>query len=409
MERTFQWWMVSFIGFGAGFFAFVSLLIPPFVTKATGNAAEAGVVMAVISLAAVLGPVLGSFADRYRAHRLVLSLGLFGMASAFGLYALSAGDAAVTVLDAIVMGTSIAAIQAVAPVFIIGADLPQALQAKRLTMLNLMAPVGQVVGGAMLGVAAQAGWSFQQRFWLAAITVGAAGVVTLLTTAGPASRIIAARSDSLHETAPKPGLRNVLLSMFGVYLVVLVLSSVASNGVNSQIANILPNVYGIDEATTSGLISLAGVLNIVGFLAAGAWMARSGAMPGFAGAQVMRLAGVLLLALLGLLTDAPVLIVAAAMQLFYFSNPFSRLAQPVLAVQVATVPAGAASGWVIGAAAVGSFIGSVVGGWLAEAVGFNAINWMGAVAVGAALALLLATLVPAERRRRRAEPEGAGR
>jgi MFS family permease len=85
MERTFQWWMVSFVGFGAGFFAFVSLLIPPFVTKATGNAAEAGVVMAVISLAAVLGPVLGSFADRYRAHRLVLNLGLFGMATAFGL------------------------------------------------------------------------------------------------------------------------------------------------------------------------------------------------------------------------------------------------------------------------------------------------------------------------------------
>jgi predicted MFS family arabinose efflux permease len=194
-----------------------------------------------------------------------------------------------------------------------------------------------------------------------------------------------------------------------VYLLILVLSSVASNGVNSQIANILPNVYGIGEATTSGLISLAGVLNIVGFLAAGAWMARSGAMPGFTGAQVMRLAGVLLLALMGLLAEAPVLIVAAAMQLFYFSNPFSRLAQPVLAVQVSTVPAGAASGWVIGAAAVGSFIGSVVGGWLAEAVGFNAINWMGAVAVGAALALLLATLVPAERRRRRAEPEGAGR
>jgi len=64
---AFEWWMVSNIAFGAGFSAFVSLLIPPFVTDVTGNAADAGIIMAIISLAAVLGPVLGGFADKYRA------------------------------------------------------------------------------------------------------------------------------------------------------------------------------------------------------------------------------------------------------------------------------------------------------------------------------------------------------
>ncbi len=55
--RSFEWWMISFIAAGVGWSAFISLLIPPFVTEATGNAADAGIVMAVISLSAVLAPV----------------------------------------------------------------------------------------------------------------------------------------------------------------------------------------------------------------------------------------------------------------------------------------------------------------------------------------------------------------
>ena len=51
---SFQWWMISFVAAGAGWAAFISLLIPPFVTESTGNAADAGIVMAIISLAAVL-------------------------------------------------------------------------------------------------------------------------------------------------------------------------------------------------------------------------------------------------------------------------------------------------------------------------------------------------------------------
>jgi len=74
---------------GAGGAAFVSLLIPPFVTESTANAADAGIVMAIISLAAVLAPVLGGFADKYRGHRLVLSLGVLGMALGFFMYSLS--------------------------------------------------------------------------------------------------------------------------------------------------------------------------------------------------------------------------------------------------------------------------------------------------------------------------------
>ena len=403
---SFEWWMVSNIAFGAGFSAFISLLIPPYVTDVTGNAADAGIVMAIISLAAILGPVLGSFADKYRAHRLILSLGVLGMAVGFLMYSLSAEAKALYALDAIFLGVSIAAINAVGPVFIVGAGLSQALQAKRLTTFNLLALVGQVIGGAIMAGAASAGMDFATRFMIASAIMLLTSVVTWFSSAKPAKRILLPedKPEEHHEAGKKSfGLKQVLFSTFGLYLLILVLSSTGNNGINAQIANILPNVYGIDQATTSALISLAGLLNILFFFVAGAWMSRSGAMPDFTTGNVMRLVGALGLALLGMVAKSPILLVAASMQLFYQSNPFVRLTQPVLAMRFSSIPPGQAIGWVIGAAALGSFFGSLIGGWLADTVGFNAINWMGVITVGLAVILIVFSLWPAERKKRAEE------
>lgn len=416
---AFEWWMIANLAIGAGYSAFVALLIPPFVTETTGNAADAGIVMAVISLAAVLGPVLGGFADKYRAHRLIMNLGVLGMAISFVMYALSAENQQLYALDAIVMGVSVAAVSAVAPVFIVGANLDQALQAKRLTTYNLVAPIGQVLGGAILGAAVAAGWSYPQRFWLSGAILLLAFIVTWLTSKKPAERIVVAVEDEHvaeeakadaedKSKARKTGLKGVLFSTFGAYLLVLTLSSVANNGLNNQLANILPNVYGIDQATTSGLISLAGLLNIGFFLVAGWWMGRGNALSVIAAGHMARLIGALALALLGMMANAPLLLVAASVQFFYQGNPFVRLAQPVVAVRFATIAAGAASGWVIGASAVGSFIGSLIGGWLADAVGFNAINWMAVIAAALGALVLFFVVWPADRKRQAAGGEAAG-
>lgn len=398
--RSFEWWMFSFIAAGAGFSAFISLLIPPYVTEATGDAANAGIVMAVISLAAVLGPVLGGFADKYRAHRLVLSLGVLGLALGFAAYALSAESGAILALDAILLGVSIAAVNAVGPVFVLGAGLPQALQAKRLTVLNLLQPVGQVIGGVIMTAAASLDYS--ARFWIATAVMLVSFFVTWFASADPAKRIVLHedKPDAHHEAQRKSfGLKQVLLSNFGLFLVILILSSVGNNGINAQIANILPNVYGMDQATTSGLISLAGLINIGLFIVAGSWLARSGGMTVFTAGNVIRFIGALGMAAVGLMANAPILIAAAFMQVLYQSNPFVRLTQPVVAIRFATIPAGQASGWVIAAAAAGSFLGSLIGGFLASSVGYNAINWMASIAVGAAVLLLFVGLWPAERKK----------
>ncbi|HET6475124.1 MAG TPA: MFS transporter [Thermoleophilia bacterium] len=399
--RSFEWWMTSNFAAGAGFSAFVALLIPPYVTGLS-SAADAGVVMAVISLGAVLGPALGGFADKYKAHRLVLTLGVLGMGLAFAMYAISAGSSSILVLDALVMGVAIAAQGSVAPVFVVAAGLSRSVQAKRLTTLSLTWPLGQVAGGILMVAAIKAGWDYPARFWMAAIIMLAAGVITWLGSAAAARRIESAptKADGEGGNSARSSLRTIFASAFGTFLLVGILISVCNNGINSQIANILPNVYGIDAATTSGLMSLAGLINIPLFLVAGVWMARSGAMPVYTAAVLIRVVGALGLAVLGLWTNSPIILVAAAMQALYQGTPFARIAQPAVAVRFATIPAGAANGFVLGASAVGSFVGSLVGGYLAKNVGFNAINWMAVIAAAGAMTLIAVFLWPAERRKR---------
>jgi len=410
MEKgsAFEWWMISNLAFGAGFSAFISLLIPPYVTGVTGNSADAGIVMAIISLAAVLGPVLGGFADKYRAHRVVLTLGVVGMAFGFLMYSISAEAQALLALDAIALGVSIAAINAVGPVFIVGAGLSRSLQAKRLTVFNLLAPIGQVIGGALMAVAVTSGLGFSERFLIAAGVMVLASIVTWFSSANPAKRIILEENkpEEHHEQKKRSfSIKRILFSTFGMFLIILVLSSLGNNGINAQIANILPNVYGIEQATTSALISAAGLLNIVFFLIAGAWMARSGALPGFTAGNIMRLVGSSGMAVLGLITGSPVLLVAGFVLLFYQGNPFVRLAQPVLAIRFSSISPGQATGWVIAAAASGSFLGSLIGGFLADSVGYNAINWMATISIGLSVLLIFVVLWTAERKKRAQEKQ----
>jgi predicted MFS family arabinose efflux permease len=294
---------------------------------------------------------------------------------------------------------------------VLGANLSQKLEASRLTVLNLLQPVGQVIGGALLAIAVTANLGFDSRFLIAAAFMLICAVLTWFTTGAPAKRIILKEDkpeDHHEEQKQSFGLKQVLFSTFGMTLLILTLSSVGNNGINAQIANILPNVYGMDQQATSALISLAGLLNIVFFIVAGRWLAKSGGMTVLAGGSVIRFVGALGMALVGMMASKPVLLAAAFMLILYQSNPFSRISQGVVGMRFATIPAGATSGWVIAASAAGSFFGALIGGYLASSIGFNAINWMAAIALGVSLLLLVVFLWPAERRRRAEEAETAG-
>jgi predicted MFS family arabinose efflux permease len=396
--------MICNLAAGAAYAAFASLLIPAFVTEITGSAAEAGVIMAIIGLGAVLGPVIGTFADRYQAHRLALNLGAVGMSLAFVAYALSAGTKGIYALEAIILGISLAAVSVIGNTFIVGANLPKETEAKQLTTFNLLYPIGQLAGGALMGWAATAGWSFEDRFWLASVVIGGTALVTLLTSRVPANRLHAAMPTQSTDRPPGdqsgptgPPIRAVLISSFGLFLVIIILSSITSNGINSQVSNIMPGVFGYSQAETATLISLAGGLNIIATLVAGKWMRRSGPATVYLGGQALRAAGATGLALIGSFASGSQLLAGIFMQVLYQGSPIGRFPQAPVGTRLAIVPAGAANGFIIGGAAIGGFLGSLLGGFVAKEIGLNAVNWMGAITGIIAVVLILLFLIPAFR------------
>jgi predicted MFS family arabinose efflux permease len=273
-----------------------------------------------------------------------------------------------------------------------------------------------VAGGLAIGAAASAGWSYSARFWMAAAFCAVLAVVTWLSTKDVERQLHAEMYGEVAEGADEPAaertktpLRAVLWSGFGLFLLVGVLSSMANNGINSQISNIMPDVYGVSEAETSTLIAAAGVLNIVLFIPAGRMMAGRGGVTTYSLGVIMRLVGALGMAVVGLVSGSSALLAVAFMQILYQANPFARLAQPGVAVRFATFPAGLANGWLIAGSALGSFAGALLGGVLAKEYGFNAVNWMGAAAAALSVLVLVLGVWPAKASDKTAEtsPEPA--
>ena len=61
----------------------------------------------------------------------------------------------------------------------------------------------------------------------------------------------------------------------------------------------MPDVYGYTAAETATLLSIAGVLNLFVTIGTGWWMARSGPMSVWLGANILRAGGALGMAILG--------------------------------------------------------------------------------------------------------------
>ncbi|MGN6125947.1 MAG: MFS transporter, partial [Humibacter sp.] len=281
--HSFEPWMLSNIVSGAVMSGFLVLLIPPFITHVTGSAARAGVVFAVIALSAMTGPVFGRIADRYSAHRIVYTLSFVGMGLAFGLLALDGSNDVYSPIAGVLLGTSLSAKGSVGSGFLVGSGLPGPVQAKQLTVFNLLMFGGQIVGGLLVALLSAIDLGYSGEFGIAAALIAVGAVYTWFTTGTPERRVRAVADDGrrrrtavvaaapntepaadaqIPDTTARPSLRQTLGSPFGALMLVIALGGVCMAMLSSQIANILPAVFGISPAVTGILIAVAGALGI---------------------------------------------------------------------------------------------------------------------------------------------------
>ncbi len=397
--RGVEWWMISNVAAGAATVSFLNLLVPPFIAQTTGSAARVGIVFAIMALTAVIGPIVGKFADRTNRHRVIYFASILVMAGAFLLLALNAAADRWAPLFAIILGAAWAAQGTIGPAFIVGGGLSQKVEAQQLTNFNLAYPLGQFIGAGVVVAAQLAGASTVWMFVIAAISVAAMAMASWPGLRKPEIRLrtamvrvakTSAKQTASKKSAAKVSIGKLLASSFGAFLLVVLISSIGNNGLTSQIANIMPNVYGFSAAQTSTLLGISGLLNIGVIVWAGWWLGKRGSLSVYTIGTVTRGAGALLMAIIGAMTS-PVLIVAAfAMLITFQGTPIPRLAAPDLATKLSGGSASVANGLYFAASAIGGIFGSLLFGFGADWWGWNSLNWMAAVAgIGASIMLFL--------------------
>lgn len=103
------------------------------------------------------------------------------------------------------------------------------------------------------------------------------------------------------------------------------------------------------------------------------------------------------MALIGLVTSPVLILAAIAMLITYQGVPIPRLAANDVAARLATVSPAQANGLYFAASALGSVIGCLVAGFLAD-WRMDAVIWFAAIAGIIALIAALTWLIPASRR-----------
>lgn len=381
--------MLSSIAAGAVMMSFVSLLIPPFITRVTGSPLRAGLVLAVIGLAALSGPWIGRFADKHRAHKQIYILSLVGFVVAFVILALDSAASYYGPLAGLIIGLSSAAQATIGASFIVGAGYSKQDTAKKLTIYSLLFPAGQVLGAAVIGIGLLLGATEIELFWLAAIFLGIFTLITWPTLNDVSKHLhnnLPAKTQQVSSRKNRP---KIVFSVFGLFLLAATLGAIANNGLISQVANILPNVYGFSAAQTSGVVGLAGLLSVGAIIFAGKLMAHSGSFKTYKYGAIIKWVGMSGMAIVGMIGGAHLFLATIMVLIPYQGLQITKLASPDVATKLAPVATAEANGYYFATSALGTFLGSLGAGALAQFVSYNSINQMSALLSGLAVLILV--------------------
>ncbi|MGH3898101.1 MAG: hypothetical protein ACRDTA_07555 [Pseudonocardiaceae bacterium] len=291
--------MTSHLALALAFNCFLPALLPAYVHSVGGTAIDITLAMSMAGLFALIGPSIGGFAVRHRAHRLVQTLGVLGMAGGLGGLALSGGDSLSIVLAIAVMGIGAAAVAVASPTFILGTDLPAHVQERQLTWLQLNLDLGKIVGGMILSVMAGAELPFPTQFRVGGLVIGLLVMLVWTTSRSAAARI--RQPEAARAAAEEPSRTIVplktllLLSLFGVPVVTQLVGSMT-----------------MTETHISSMLMVSGLVGIGLYFLTGRWMGRSSPSLVWATGHALRGVGGIILGVLGLARGMPHLVVLAA-------------------------------------------------------------------------------------------------
>lgn len=363
----------------------IMFLIPLHVIAQGGTPADTGAVVALAGVLGLTGPFFGGVADRFRAYRGVqlAALTLLALSAAMFAYA---REELTWLLAAGLLGLGTSGTSVINRTFIAGAGFDPPTQARKLALLQLSLPAGQVLGLAAIAALRSAGFSIPALFLTMAAAALVFTVAVSLVNAAAARRVVGAARPvvaTAKATAVVP-LRSVLFSQFGLSLLLTFLIMVSAQGIESQYPSYMESVFAIDPERSAAALAVIMLISIPLYLLAGRWTARSGPrVPFLVSAAVRAVAGAALLALPGSAGMAALTVFGVIMVVY----PLFELNAAVLASTTSPLGPGAGQGASGAALALGAVVAAIVAGWLAQQFGFASLACIPVLAAGAAAVL----------------------
>lgn len=412
--KNYEVWFISqgVVGFiNAGGAAF---LVAPMILSQGGTPADAGTVVGLLPFVALLSPVFGNLADRFQIHREMVLAGLVFLVLAS--ITLSFAEQELTyVVGALLFGTGGGLIIVSNLGMLAGAGLHEDVMAKRMGLLQMTMPFGQFLALGISAALLAAGVKVQDLFLMHAAVAAVAFVVMWPLTKGPAERV-ADQLDATAEIAALSGgskkrlsFATVLLSGFGLFLLINFLSQFGEQLVESQYPNYLNDVFKIEPETAALAMALAVLISAPLYPLSGRWAAKSGPKLPFMVSIAMRTLTVGGLAFISInIGDASQGVQTLALVLFGLMivvYPFFEVNTSLIAAKTSPIGPGGGQGFQGGATQLAGIIGGFTAGWLANQAGYHTLAWL-AMGLGIA-AFLLGFLLKVEAPKV-AEPEHPG-
>ena len=389
-----EWWYNAHFTFGVVQQVFIPILIPTFVLETTGSAGPAGVMLAIIGLGGLAAPVIGGLADKYGMHRWAQLVALLAYVIGGVLFAFAGDVTWLYYAASALFGVGSATLMMINPAFIVAAGFSHEVEALRLARMNQSLIVGQLVAGLGLAALTSAGLSYQARF----LTLSAVALVSLVLTAATnktaAARIAAGNpvADTGEERASAVSIKTILLSTFGLFLVVVVFGQLANSSLSGQYPTYMQQVFDIDPSLSSLTLSVSSVISLVVLSLVGRWMAKSGPAPiWLAWFAVFFVTGVALIALSTFFGAVWSVLPLALYVLYLQALAGQDMVQPALAARVSPAGAATTQGFLLFTVATAYALTSIVAANAADSFGFGSLAWI--VAVGGLAAFLIGRIV----------------
>ena len=304
-----QWiepWYLVYALLGAIAAGLIPVLLPLIASQGS-SAAQVGLVVAAVSLGGLTAPAWGSLADRYRLHRWLLIGGLLVITVSLAGIALAANPV-FRFIFALLEGTGAAGAATVANLFVVEAH-PKQEWDERIGWLQTFYGIGQVGGLLLAGVLAQAGL---QAGMLVTAALGAVAVLLAWLTAHTPPSSAQAKPVLLHPalhgewTSSSPQrlfhhldlkawkkLGGYLVSPFGLFLLVWMLTFAGPAAVFSQFPVLMQQEFGVTPALSSTAFAVAAGVGLALYSPAGAWSRQFGPLRVLRISWVVRLAAAL--------------------------------------------------------------------------------------------------------------------